>query len=155
MLPALRSHMKTKLHICYICVQGLGLSHIMLTVGSSVSVSPHGPSKLILYFFLWCPSPQWLLQSFLPLFDKIPWVLPNGWVWLSESVSIGCWVKLLKMTVILGSCLQVQENIINSIRGGLSLMLESQAVPIIGWPFPLFLLYLYTCTSCRQDKLWV
>jgi hypothetical protein len=26
---------------------------------------------------------------------------------------------------------------------------------VIGWPFPQFLSHLYTCTSCRQDELWL
>ena len=37
------SHMKTKLDICYMCVEGLSLAHECSVVGSSVSVSPCGP----------------------------------------------------------------------------------------------------------------
>jgi hypothetical protein len=35
--------MKTKLHICYICVGNLGPPHACSLVVDSVSVSPHGP----------------------------------------------------------------------------------------------------------------
>jgi hypothetical protein len=35
--------MKTKLHICYIYVGGLGPAHASSLVGGSVSVRPHGP----------------------------------------------------------------------------------------------------------------
>jgi len=35
--------MKTKLHIWYICVGGLGPSHECSLVYSAVSVSPYGP----------------------------------------------------------------------------------------------------------------
>ena len=38
--------MKTKLHIYYICVEGLGLSHACSLVHGSVSVSPYG-SRLV------------------------------------------------------------------------------------------------------------
>lgn len=34
--------MNTKLHICYIYVSGLGLTHVCSLVGRSVSVSAHG-----------------------------------------------------------------------------------------------------------------
>jgi hypothetical protein len=34
-------HMKTKLHICYICVGGLGLSHECFLVGGSIYVNPY------------------------------------------------------------------------------------------------------------------
>ena len=34
--------MKTQLHICYICAEGLGPSHARSLVGSSVSVVPYG-----------------------------------------------------------------------------------------------------------------
>jgi len=33
--------MKIKLHICHVCVGGLGLVHACSLVGGSVSVSPH------------------------------------------------------------------------------------------------------------------
>ena len=35
--------MTTKLHICYICVGGLGPDNACSLVGASVSVGPHGP----------------------------------------------------------------------------------------------------------------
>lgn len=35
--------MKTKLHNCYICAEGLCHIHACSQVGSSVSVGPHGP----------------------------------------------------------------------------------------------------------------
>jgi hypothetical protein len=38
--------MKTKLHNCNICAEGLYQSHACSLVGSSVSVSPYGP-KLV------------------------------------------------------------------------------------------------------------
>jgi hypothetical protein len=40
------------------------------------------------------------------------------------------------MTVLLGSCLQVYQNIINSIRVGSLSWHGSQAGPVIGWLFP-------------------
>ena len=36
-------HMKTKLHICRICAEGLGLSHVCFLVGGSMSLGPYGP----------------------------------------------------------------------------------------------------------------
>lgn len=53
-------------------------------------------------------------------------------------------------TVILGSCLQAQQSIVNSARGWLS---------HLGWghwlPIPQSLVHLYPCASCRQDKFGV
>ena len=51
----------------------------------------------------------------------------------------------------LGSCLQSQQSIINSVKEG------SQVGPVIGWPFLQSLLHLCkeVYISCRQDKFWV
>jgi hypothetical protein len=35
--------MKTKLHICYICIGGLGPSHAFSLVGGLISVRPYRP----------------------------------------------------------------------------------------------------------------
>jgi hypothetical protein len=49
-----------------------------------------------------------------------------------------------QMTVMLGTSLQVQQNINNRVRGGFSLSwYESQVMPVIGWSFFQFLLQLY------------
>ena len=62
------------------------------------------------------------------------------------------------MTVMLGSCQQVQQNIINNISITLSWQ-GSQAEPVIGWPFPQFLLHLnpeypVVSTNCESKVLW-
>jgi hypothetical protein len=58
-------------------------------------------------------------------------------------------------TVMLGSRLQAQQSIINSVRGWFSLSWDgSQVGAVIGWPFPQPLLHLYPCTSCRRDKFF-
>lgn len=43
----------------------------------------------------------------------------------------------------LGSCLQAQQSIVNSVQGWLSPMGGSQVGPVIGWPFPQSLLHPY------------
>ena len=47
--------MKTELHSCYICAEGLGLSHECSLVGGSVSESLYGPRLVDSVGFLWCP----------------------------------------------------------------------------------------------------
>lgn len=55
--------MKTQLNNCYICVEGLGLSHSCCLVGSSVSMSPHKP-RLV-------DSVDFLVVSLTPLAPSI------------------------------------------------------------------------------------
>ena len=68
-----------------------------------------------------------------------------------------CFHQLLgeapQVIVRLGFCLQVQQSIITSVRGGFPLMARVSIWEGIGWPLPQFLPHLYPCTSCRQDKL--
>jgi hypothetical protein len=59
-------------------------------------------------------------------------------------------------TFMLGSCLQVLQNIIKLVSGiGSCPWNRSQVGPVIGWPFPQSLLHLCHCTPYRQDKFWV
>ena len=66
-------------------------------------------------------------------------------------------------TVMLGSCLQAKQRIINSVRDWflpMGLKLGSLVWPAIGWPFSvsapsLSLFHVCPCTSCRQDQFWV
>jgi hypothetical protein len=50
--------MKTKLHNCYICAEGLGQSHACSLVGGSDSVSPCGPGLVdsVGFLFLYLTS---------------------------------------------------------------------------------------------------
>lgn len=45
-----RTHIKSKLHICYICARALGPSHVCSLVGCSFSLK--GPGELTLFVFL-------------------------------------------------------------------------------------------------------
>ena len=60
------THMKTKLHICYKCVGGLGSGHVQSLFGGPVSVSLHGP-RLVYSVGLLVMSLTPLASSFLPL----------------------------------------------------------------------------------------
>ena len=55
----------------------------------------------------------------------------------------------------LGSCLQAQQSIINSVRGWVSHLEWVSSCTVIGWLFSQSLLHSYHCTSCRQDNFGV
>jgi len=61
--------MKTKLHICYVCVRGLGPAHAYSLVGGSVSESSHGPRLVgsvgLPVVSMTPPTPSILLQVLL------------------------------------------------------------------------------------------
>ena len=152
------THLKTNLYICHTCIGGLGLSHACSLVGSSVSGNPHWPRLvgplgfLMVSLTLLAPS---TLSFHLPSSPKILRAQHDVWLWVSAPVFISCWVKPLR-TQLSSLSLQVRQNIMNSVRGGLSLSWHgSQVGPVIGWSFPQFLLHFYPCTSCKQIKLWV
>ena len=92
-------------NIWYLCVGGLGLAPECFLVGDSVPVKPHGPR---LFDFL-----SLSVVSLIPLaLSVLSLTLPYSWssvYWLA--------VKLLdeasQNTVLLGSCLQAQQSIIN------------------------------------------
>lgn len=80
--------MKTQLHICYICVWGIGPSHTHSLVGGSVFVSPYGPRLIVSVSF-----PVVSLISLVPSILLLP--LPQDslscdWLCFSASVSISC-----------------------------------------------------------------
>jgi hypothetical protein len=90
--------MKTKLHICYKCVGGLGPTPECSLAGGSVYVSPHGP-RLVNSAGLPVVSLTPLTLSILPpFFCMTPWApdLPNSWLWASACVSISCWMRPLR-----------------------------------------------------------
>ena len=89
------SQMKTKLHICYICVGGIGLFYSCSVASDSVSVSPYG-SRLVDFVGLVVVTLTSLAPLILPLFHKIPQAPPTAWLWVSASVSISCWVEPLR-----------------------------------------------------------
>ena len=93
-------------------------------VGGSVSVSSRGP-RLVDYVGLLLVSLNlWLLQSLPPFFHKIPHAMPDVWLWVSASVSICCWMRLATRQVMLTSCLQALQSIIDSVRDSLALSSE-------------------------------
>ena len=81
--------MNTKMHICYICVGGLGLSHVCSLVGDSISVRPYGPRLVDSVGFLIVPLTPLAPSSFLSSRRFPEFCLIFGDV----SVSISCWVK--------------------------------------------------------------
>jgi hypothetical protein len=114
--------MKTKLHNSYISADDLHQSHIGLLVADSVSVIPNGTRKVISVGILcWCWPPQ--ITTFSPptlLLDA----LNSTWYFtvllcisFHQLLDEACLIR-----VVLGTCLQVQENAINCVRSGLPLM---------------------------------
>ena len=79
--------MKTKLHICYICVGRPRSSPcVFFLVGGSVSESSKGPDYLTLLVFLWSSYPLWGPQPFPLFFHKSPRAPSSVWLWVSTSV---------------------------------------------------------------------
>ena len=109
--------METKLHICYICAEGLGPAPACSLVGGSGSVSPHGP-RLLDPLGLLVVSLTSLAPSILPLF--LPQDSLSSILCLTVGLCI-CFYELLDetspKTVMLGSCLQVWQSITNNVRG--------------------------------------
>ena len=83
LLQLFGTHIKTKLHICCICAEGLGPARVCSLVGGSDSKSPKGPGQLTLLFFLWSSYSFWGLQFFLLFFNKSP-----------QAPSIACYACL-------------------------------------------------------------
>ena len=107
--------MKTKLHIYYICVEGLGLSHACSLVGSSISLSPYRPMVFDSVGFV-VMSLISLAPSIFPL--RFPQDSSNSTYCLSMSRCISSPLLLSEtslITVMLG-CLQAQQNITNCFR---------------------------------------
>ena len=86
--------MKTKLHNCYICAEGLGPSHAYSLVCGSVSVNPYGPRLVDSVGFLVVSlTPHAPTILFSPSSAGPPQASPNAWLWF--PVFIHCWVKPL------------------------------------------------------------
>lgn len=82
--------MMTKMHICYMCIGGLGSVYTSSLVGGSVSAVPRGLSLDYFVGILVASLTLWLPVSFLLLFHSTPQVQPIAWSWVSVSVSISC-----------------------------------------------------------------
>lgn len=88
-----KTHIKTKMNNCCKCLVFLDAPHACYLVGVSVSVSPLGPRLL--------DSLGLLIVSLTPqtpsiLFHNTPQALCNVWLWVSASLSISYWMKLLR-----------------------------------------------------------
>lgn len=88
------------------------------------------------------------------------WALHNIWLWVSGSPFQPLLDEGSQESVMLSSCLQAWQNIINSVWVGFLPWDNSFVEQIIGWPFPRCLLHLYFCASCRGKifglhALWV
>ena len=91
--------------------------HALWLAGHSLWAPMH-PGELSLWVFLWCPWPLWLLQLFhrLPSPSPHPQALLNVRLCVFASVSISCWVEASLMIDKLSFCLQLEQNMINSVR---------------------------------------
>ena len=82
--------MKSKLHICFICAEGLGLSHACSLVGSLVSVSFHGfrvvdsVDYLVMSLTSLAPS---ILPPLFPRFPKVHLMFCCGYLHQFASVT--------------------------------------------------------------------
>ena len=102
--------MKTKLHMYYICAVGLYpvLDHSL--VDDSVSGSSQG-SRLVDYVGIFVRSQFFSVNSiFPPIFPKTFLAPLSISLWDFASLSNGCWVELLKTTVMLSSCRQAKDS---------------------------------------------
>jgi hypothetical protein len=132
----------------------------MFFVSGSVSVSFHGlrlvDSVGLLVVSLTAPAHSILSRTLPQNSQSSAWCLAVGLcVCLNALLD-----ETSQETVMLGSCLQAQQRIINSVRVGSLPWDGSHLGPVIGWLFPRSLLHLYPCTSCRQTDfgwkvLWV
>jgi hypothetical protein len=91
-----RTHMKVKLHICYIWMGRPRSSPWYSSVGGSASESLKGPGELVLLVFLWSSYLLWYHQSFPLLFHKGPQAPSTVWLWVFASIWASCWVELLR-----------------------------------------------------------
>ena len=85
--------MKTKLHIYYICAEGLDPSHACSLVGSSISMSHFVPRLVDPVGFLvvsLMPLAPLIFPPYLPQYSSSP---PDVWLWISLYVY---WVKPLR-----------------------------------------------------------
>lgn len=124
--------------------------------GSSVSVSPHSPSLFdsvdFLIIFLATLVPSILL---LPL---LPQDSPSSTNCLAVVLSISAhqlWGEASLITVMPGSFLQVQQNIINNVRSMSLSWCGSQAEPFISCLLLKFCFIFYPCKPSKQDKFWI
>ena len=99
------SQMKTKLHICYICVGGIGLFYSCSVASDSVSVSPYG-SRLVDFVGLVVVT----LTSLAPLILPLPQDSPSSTYCLAVglcmfpsvgglSLSDGIYARLLSASI--------------------------------------------------------
>lgn len=116
------------------------------------SLRPHkGPGYLTMLVFLWSSYSLWSFQSFPKLFYKSPWALFNVSFGVSTSLSIGFWVDPLRGKLHL--VLVCKHSRVPLIVSGIELPWDrSQVWPLIAWPFPQFLLYLYPYIASRQTN---
>lgn len=108
------------------------MSHTCYLFGGSVSVGPNGP-RLV-------DSVGFLVASLTPLTPIILLPhLPQDSSNVTYCLVVGlcpCFHQLLHepslMTVILGSCLQVKQSVISSVRGGFPLRVRVSSGPVTG-----------------------
>lgn len=139
------------LHMC----RGARSVHECSFVCGSVSVSPQGPRLFVsvrpLMVFLTPPVPSIITLN-----------LPQDFLTSTSCLAVGLLISFYQVlkeisqrSVVLDSCLQAQQTIINSIRVACLPQVGSQVGPVIGYPFPQSLLHHYPCTYCRRGKVWV
>jgi hypothetical protein len=113
--------MKTQLHNCYICAEGLGPFHACSLISSSVSVSRYGPRLVGSVCFLVVSLTPLAPSILLPLFHRLPQTPHNVWLWVSASVSFSFWVKPLRWQLCWAPVCKYTEDH-EECQGGLSLM---------------------------------
>lgn len=124
-------------------------------VGGSVSLSPYGP-KLV--------DSVGVLVVFLTSLASLilPPHLPQNSVSSTYCLALGLCLSVYQflyeaslMRVMFGSCLQLQQNTINSVKGGLSHRMDLKLSQSLVRPFLKFCSSFNLCTTSRQEKLWV
>jgi hypothetical protein len=111
------THEDQAAHLLQIC-RGPRSRQYMLFSWCSSLWKPHGPD-----LFTLCRSSCGVLDlsGSLTLYqDFLNYAYFR--LWVAASISISCWMKPLMKTVLLGSCLQAYQSIINSVRGCFSPM---------------------------------
>ena len=147
--------MKTKLLICYICVGPINPANDYSFVRGSVLVILKFQRYSTVFVFVWSLYSFFSLSVIHQVFHKSLQGPSNVWLWLSVSVSIGCWIELLiGQLYYVPACKHNRESLIVS-KIGSFMEGMSQLRPVFGWLFPQSLLHLRPYTSCRQDVFWV
>ena len=140
--------------LCY-SVRSLGPTCVHSLIDGLVSGSSQG-SKLVDIVGLLMGSSSPSVPLILPL--TLPQGFPTWVQWLAVSICI-CLCQLLgrasQRTAMLGSCLQVQHSISNSIRVWCLPMGWISSQPVTGQPFLQSLLHFCPCISFRQEQFWV